>query len=245
MKALVLAAGYGTRLSAVTKGVAKPLVDVSGTTILGRIIEDIIKIKDVDEIYVVTNDKFYPQFTQWKKENVFDVPVVLVNDGTNSNENRLGAIGDINLVIDFFKIQEDLLIVAGDSLYEFELKDFVTSFKTHKMPCMCVKQHSNKEELSRFGIVEKDSYNNIISFEEKPVSPKSDLVGYAIYIYPRKVLSLFKGYMQSGRNTDAPGNFVKYLTDIMLVKAYPFEGKCLDIGTPESLEEARAYFKNR
>lgn len=244
MKALILAAGYGTRLAKVTGGIPKPLVDVAGKSILERITEDICNIEEIEEIYIVTNAKYYDDYVEWEKSHSFKVKINIINDLTTSNENRLGGVGDIKFATENMTNLDDLLVVAGDSLFEFELKDFVEYYHNQdRFPCICVKEHEYSSELSRFGIVEVDNDNTIISFEEKPVVPKSNIVGYAIYIFPKETLLLLNRYESEKNNMDAPGNYMAYISRLYKAKAFVFTGTCMDIGTPKSLEEARQYYK--
>lgn len=246
MKALILAGGYGTRLSKVTGNIPKPLVEVGNKSILQRIIDDISNIQEITGIYIVTNEKYYEHYVNYKEMNKQEVPLTILNDGTTSNDNRIGAVGDIKFAVEMASIDEDLLVIAGDSLYDFSLTGFMDFYNiNYKTPCICAKKHEKNEELSRFGIVEIDRNEYIVSFEEKPEKPKSDLVGYAIYIFPEYCLKLLDKYEKEGLNMDPPGNFMKYIADTFFAKAFLFNGNFIDIGTPESLIEARELFRDK
>src|SRR5699024_5663915 len=168
MKGLILAAGYATRLYPLTKNTPKPLLEVAEKTILDYIVEKMDKVEEIDEIIIVTNDKFTSNFEEWTKDVSYLKEFTVVNDGTDTNDNRLGAIGDIQYVIEQLNLEDDLMVVAGDNIFDFELVDFVAYFKQEGTDCITVYQEENEEQLKRAGIVELDNDSKVLSFEEKP-----------------------------------------------------------------------------
>lgn len=167
MKAIVLAAGYATRLYPVTKNQPKPLLEIAGKSILDHIVEKIEKVKLIDEVIIVTNNKFSPHFKEWAKKASYPKKLTIVNDGTTTNENRLGAIGDIQFVIEELNIEDDLMILAGDNLFDFELTDFAQYFYEKGTDCITAYQEESKEQIKRAGVIELDEQKKVLSFEEK------------------------------------------------------------------------------
>lgn len=236
MKAIILAAGYATRLYPITENFSKALLPIDGKPIISYITENLYKVKEIDEIYVVTNELFYNNFLNWKTLYNFD-RVTIINDHTDSNDTKLGAIGDIKYVIDNQQIDDETLIIAGDTFFEFELKDFTEYYLKNKISAACIKQETEKD-LTRFGIAElKD--NKIINIEEKPVHPKSNNIVYACYIYNKSDLKLIDEYLNSGNSPDAPGHYISWLCKRREIQAFIINGYCLDIGTHESYSEAQ------
>src|SRR5699024_9697870 len=215
MKAIVLAAGYATRLYPLTKNQPKPLLEVSGKSILDYIVEKMERVNVINEIIIVTNDKFTVHFEEWKRsvelEEKYRKKLTVINDGTLTNDTRLGAIGDIQFVLDKLDIKDDLMIVAGDNLFDFELSDFVGYFEKAKTDCITAYHEDDDAQLKRAGIVELDESGRVLSFEEKPEEPKSTYCVPAFYLYQKETLPLFKKYLNDGNNPDAPGHFVPYL----------------------------------
>ena len=245
MKGLILAAGYATRLYPLTKNTPKPLLEVAGKTILDYIVEKMDKVEEIDEIIIVTNDKFTSNFEEWTKDVSYSKKITVVNDKTDTNDNRLGAIGDIQYVIEQLDLEDDLMIVAGDNIFDFELVDFATYFKQVDTDCITFYQEENEEQLKRAGIVELDNDSKVLSFEEKPESPKSNFAVPAFYLYKKDTLPKFKEYLAEGYNPDAPGHFIPFLISQKTVHAFQFEGKRYDIGTVESYERVQEIFENR
>lgn len=235
MKCILLCAGYATRLFPLTQNFPKALIKVGGKPILDYILEQVNSINEVDKIYLVTNAKYTPHFEEWAKEKNNVKPIEVLNDGTTTNDDRLGAIGDIIYTIDNAKIDDDILVIAGDNLFTFMLNDFVKFYNNKKAPVVTVRKEEDHELLKRVGIAQLDNNMKIIGFEEKPQEPKSDYAVYAEYIYPRNVLPKFKEYIAQGNSNDAPGNFVAYLYKQIPTFAYAFTGKCYDVGTHEAL----------
>src|SRR5699024_9847161 len=207
------------------------------------------RVNVVDEIIIVTNDKFTVHFEEWKRsvelEEKYRKKLTVVNDATLTNDTRLGAIGDIHFVLNKLGIEDDLMIVAGDNLFDFELTDFVDYFKNVGTDCITAYHEGDDAQLKRAGIVELDENKRVLSFEEKPEEPKSTYCVPAFYLYRKKTLPFFKKYLEDGNNPDAPGHFIPYLLEHQPVHAYLFEGKRYDIGTLESYERVQEIFKGK
>ena len=218
MKCIFLCAGYATRLFPLTENFPKALLKVGGRALLDYILDEVNSLDEVDEIYLVTNAKYTPHF-----------------DGTYTNDDRLGAIGDINFTIEKCNINDDVLIIAGDNLFTFKLREFIDFYKAKNAPSVCVREETDINLLKRVGVAVLDDSNKILDFEEKPAEPKSKYAVYAEYIYPKEILPVFKEYLAEGNSNDAPGNFVAYLYKKMPTYAYPFKGECYDVGTHDAL----------
>ena len=242
MKCIILAAGYATRLYPLTKNTAKPLLKVGDKSILDHIIEKVEKVDEIEEVFIVTNDKFYPDFVTWALGYRGEKSIKVVNDHTTTNDNRLGAIADIQYVIDEVELDDDLLVLAGDNLFDFELVDFVEFYEGVGADCITTHQLDDEEEIKRTGVVELDDNGVVTSFEEKPEEPKSNLAVPPFYIYERETLPLIQKYLAEGENPDAPGNFIPWLIKRKDVYAYEFSGERYDIGTVESYEKVQERF---
>ncbi|UOQ46617.1 nucleotidyltransferase family protein [Gracilibacillus caseinilyticus] len=242
MKCIILAAGYATRLYPLTRYKAKPLLEVAGKSILERIMKKVDAVREIDQVWIVTNNKFAESFQDWSNHYTGAKPIKVINDQTTSNENRLGAIGDIQYVLEQANISDDVMVLAGDNLFDFQLKDFV-SFCTEKgTDCISCHALEDLDELQRTGVVEVAEDGKVLSFEEKPPKPKSQLAAPPIYLYRRETLPLFAKYLQEGNNPDAPGHFVPWLIQQKDVYAYQFAGYRYDIGTLDSYETVQKMF---
>lgn len=237
MKCILLCAGYATRLFPLTKDFPKALLEIGKRPLLDYILDEVNTIREVDEIYLVTNAKYAPHFYAWAKSKNNDKPITVLNDGTTSNEDRLGAIGDIKYTIDKMNIQDDLMIIAGDNLFTFKLIDMMNFYKKVKTSVVSVKEIADKEILKGLGVISVDENDTVIDFVEKPSEPKSNLGAYAEYIYPKEIIDLIEQYINEGNNKDAPGNLLSWLYKRTTVKAFKFDGECYDVGTHESLEK--------
>jgi len=242
MKAIILAAGYATRLYPLTENMPKPLLPLGEKVILEYILDDIKKIKEIDEIIIVTNHKFIRHFQEWKTGYFCSIPIFLLDDGTIANENRLGAIRDIQLVIDQKLLQDDILVLAGDNVFDFTLNDLITYFFSVNNDCIMIHEETNIEKLKKTGVAEISNDFTVVSFKEKPAEPNSFYAVPPFYIYKKETLPLFGKYLSEGNNSDAPGNFIEWLCKQKKVMAYHMNGRRYDIGDIVSYEEACKLF---
>ena len=245
MKCILLCAGYATRLFPLTENFPKPLLKVGNRALLDYILDEVNTIDEVDKIFIITNNKYAHHFEDWVNEKNNVKPIEVINDHTYSNDDRLGAIGDIQYTIEQGNIDDDLLIVAGDNLFTFKLKDFVDFQKGKDAPCVCVREEDDINLLKRVGVATVNSEMKILDFVEKPEEPQSKYAVYAEYLYPKKVVPMFKEYLEEGNSNDAPGNFVAYLYKKMPTYAYPFSGDCYDVGTHDALAYVNELYSNK
>jgi glucose-1-phosphate thymidylyltransferase len=239
MKAIVLAAGYATRLQPYTTHFPKPLLKVDGRPLLDFTIESILAAGIVD-IYVVTNHRFFAHFAAWRNRFCAlrkDANIVIVDDGTSSNDDRLGSIGDLAFTIDQHGIDDDLLVTCADKRFSFDLADFVATFRAKGgAVTTCIDTGSPELIRKRFGCVRLEN-DRIVEFVEKPENPPSGIKSIAFYIYPRAVIDLLPEYLASGENCDAPGNLIRWL--IPRIPVHPWfvdDDSCSDVGNPGSYE---------
>lgn len=239
MKALILAAGYATRLYPLTLDKAKPLLSVAGRPAIEHIIERIEEIEEVNEVLIVTNDKFFEQFEQWRRQFTTKKPLRVLNDRSLSEVDRLGAIGDMDFAIKEAGVKDDLLVIAGDNLFELGLREFI-DFARGKMPASSIGLYKLKdiEAVKRYSEVFLDKDSKIIKFEEKPEKPSSTLVAKCIYFFPQAKLSLISEYLASGASHDAPGHYIGWLCKKDAVYGFTFYGRWYDIGNHEIYKKA-------
>jgi glucose-1-phosphate thymidylyltransferase len=245
MKAVILAAGYGTRLYPLTLNTPKPLIEVKEKSILEWILLKLKNVSDLTEVIIVSNEKFFLQFNEWSEKNKdkFDFDLTVLNDKTKSNKDRLGAVGDIFFAVKEKQINEDLLVIGGDNLFEFSLKEFIEFSKEKNSSSVALKFFEDKNQLAnKFGVVELNENKKIISFEEKPVNPKSNFASTACYYFLKKDLQSLINFMNSGKSFDNSGDFVKYLSENSEMYGFEFKGKWFDIGSIELLNKARKEF---
>lgn len=233
MIALILAAGYATRLYPLTKDRPKALLPIHGRPMLDYITDQIDSLPDVTRIVVVSNHRFAASFRAWAASRTAGHPITVLDDGTTEIGRKLGAVGDIRFAIDQAEIDEELLIIAGDNLFTFELSDALAFYRETNEDTILVGRLDPGEDARRFAVVELDAKGYVTNLEEKPVHPRSDVVAYAVYFYPRSTLPLISSYLDEGNNPDAPGHFTAWLYSRKKVRAYFFTGECIDIGTPE------------
>ncbi|MBQ7265250.1 MAG: nucleotidyltransferase family protein [Firmicutes bacterium] len=242
MKAIILVAGYATRLYPLTKTTPKPLLEVGGKPIINYILDEINTLDDVDEVFVTSNHKFAEHFKKWAETVESKKPVKVIDDGTTNEDNRRGAIGDIQYTIEQGNIDDDVVIIAGDNLFTYKLKENEEYFKEKQADCVCVKTIEDREELKQLGVVSLDENGKVISLEEKPQEPKSDKAAFATYMYTKETVKLFKKYLDEGNKPDAPGYFLQWLHTRKPVYGWTMTGECYDVGTLKALEEVREIF---
>ncbi len=243
MKALILAAGYGTRLASVIKDTPKPLIPVGQRPLVDYVVDKLQDIKSLTEIVVVSNNKFTPHFQEWASSRNGGLPIRVVNDGTNTPEERLGSVGDINFVWQSTGSLEDWLIIGGDNLFDGDLSQFV-DFAVSKSPAMTIGVYDIKDiqAATKFGVLGVDADQKIISFQEKPKNPASSLITMCLYYFPKQTLVFLPEYLKDSKAVDAAGSYIQWLSEKKNVYGFQFSGKWYDIGSIESLEEARAHF---
>ena len=245
MKNIVIAAGYATRLGELTKNFPKPLLKIGENTILGRMIDDIDRIDCIDEHIIVTNHKFAPIFEEWASEQFYEKPITIVDDGTETNETRLGAVCDLLFALDQLHIDDDLLVVAADNLLFFSFQEFVDFARQKQSSCIMCHQPPSIERLQRTGVVELDSENRVLGMEEKPQVPKSHWAVPPFYIYMKHDLELVRHSVENGCGKDAPGNLAHYMVDHTTMHAWPMTAGRFDIGSLDTYYEAiEKYGKN-
>ena len=266
MKNIVIAAGYATRLGELTRNFPKPLLKIGQSTILGRMLDDIDQIPDIDEHIIITNHKFAPIFQNFllgsgpktnpqgsgpktKSEGAgpdltsgpdprVKKPVTIVDDGTETNETRLGAVCDLLFAMDKLKIDDDMLVVAADNLLFFSFQEFVDFAREKGTSCIMCHEEPSIEKLQRTGVVELDANNKVLGMEEKPLVPKSHWAVPPFYIYLRHDLDLVRHAIENGCGKDAPGNLAHYMVEHTTMHAWPMSAGRFDIGSLDTYYEA-------
>ena len=251
MKNIVIAAGYATRLGELTKNFPKPLLKIGEKSILDRMLEDIDQIEEIDEHIIITNHKFAPIFEKWKdEEGRWKKPISIVDDGTETNETRLGAVCDLLLAINGGNqivngqsvnrqpLDDDLLVVAADNLLFFSFQEFVDFAKEKGTSCIMCHEQPSVEKLQRTGVVELDENMRVLGMEEKPRVPKSHWAVPPFYIYLKKDLDLVRHAVENGCGKDAPGNLAHYMVEHTTMHAWPMSAGRFDIGSIDTYYEA-------
>ncbi|MCK5579655.1 MAG: nucleotidyltransferase family protein [Candidatus Omnitrophica bacterium] len=246
MKVLILAAGYGTRLYPLIVDTPKALLPIAQRPMLNYSLDKLRHLKDINEVIVVTNDKFFEHFSKWAGEQkTFPAPIRIVNDKTTSPDDRLGSIGDIRFVLSECKIDEDLLVLGGDNLFDYGLDDYL-AFAQKKAPhvSMGVYDIENIQEAIQFGVAEINKDGKIVSFEEKPEKPKSSLIAMCFYYLPKETLTFIHDYLVATGKPDKAGDYIHWLVQEKEVYGFQFRGKWYDIGSIEAYHEAQEEFNN-
>jgi glucose-1-phosphate thymidylyltransferase len=242
MKNIIIAAGYATRLYPLTENFPKPLLKVGSKSILERMLDDIDNIADIDEHIIVTNHKFAHCFEEWKQEVSYKKPIRIVDDGTESNETRLGAVRDLLLAIDTFHVDDDMMVLAADNILDFSFQGFVDFFKEKGSSVIMCHHEPELKKLQRTGVIAVDDNWRVLQMQEKPQAPVSHWAVPPFYLYKKSDLPLIKDCMNHGCGFDAPGNLAHYLVDKTTVHAWQMPGSRFDIGSMDSYEEAQRKF---
>lgn len=250
MKNIVIAAGYATRLGELTKNFPKPLLKIGDSTILGRMLADIDRIPEIDEHIIVTNHKFAHIFSDWAQNvtlGTFSKPITIIDDGTETNETRLGAVCDLIMAINggvvpgvdkLSIIDDDMLVVAADNLLFFSFQEFVDFAKAKGTSCIMCHEQPSIEKLQRTGVVELDGDGKVLGMEEKPQQPKSHWAVPPFYIYLKRDLDLVRHAVENGCGKDAPGNLAHYMVQHTTMHAWKMTGGRFDIGSLDTYYEA-------
>jgi glucose-1-phosphate thymidylyltransferase len=245
VKAVILAAGYATRLYPLTLDRPKALLPVGGRPMVEHLLERLAEVDGLDEIYLVTNSKFAGVFREWAAAAGRGAGVRIVDDGTSDEKSRLGAIGDLDLTIRERAIDDDLLVLAGDNLFSESLAPFAEFGREKGAPALGVYDVGDLDAIRRYNAIELDSDDRVTFFEEKPERPRSTLTGIALYFYPRSSLGLVREYLEGGNNPDQPGRFVEWLYPREPVYAWRVPGRWFDVGSKETLADADRAFAPR
>jgi glucose-1-phosphate thymidylyltransferase len=245
MNVLILAAGYATRLYPLTQNKAKPLLDVAGKPMIEWVLDNLSPVSGIDQVYIVTNNKFATDFQAWADgyhQRHAHINFRIVNDGSTSDADKLGAIGDIHLVISRENLSEKpLLVVAGDNLFSEPLTDFVEAARKHNATLATYDVH-DLEAIKKYNNLELSSEGQIKHFEEKPAKPTSTITGIALYYFSPETVKMFSTYLAAGNNPDQPGRYIQWLYQQTPVHTHEIRGTWFDIGSKETLEEANRIF---
>lgn len=246
MKAVITAAGYASRLWPLTKDTPKPLLEVKGKPLIGHILDKIAELPAVDSVFVVTNAKFYPAFEEWLNsvKPSLSIPVKLLNDGTSSNDDRLGQVGDIRFVMEKEGIDDDLVVVAGDNLFNFSLLPSYGLFVQKRNHILNPLWESKSYRAARESgsVVIDEQTGEFVEFMEKSPMPKSTLISLGIYYFPKEKLGLIRRYVDEKNSPDKMGFFLMWLMRQEPVIGHVYTDTWFDIGWIEALEKARREF---
>jgi glucose-1-phosphate thymidylyltransferase len=245
MKVIVLAAGYATRLYPLTLNQPKPLLPVAGKPMIEHVLDNLAPIKDIDGVFVVTNNKFADHFQKWADNYnppSANLQLTIINDKSTDDSNKLGAIGDLRLVLEQGAIDDDIIVVAGDNLFSETLESFGDFCSQKNAPVLAVYDVGNLEEIKKYNSIDIDDEDKIVFFEEKPQNPRSTLTGIALYYYPKSSLTLIEQYIEEGNNPDQPGRLVEWMYKRTPFYTWRVPGTWFDIGSKETLEEANRIF---
>lgn len=242
MKNIVIAAGYATRLYPLTENFPKPLLKIGDSTILDRMMADLDQIPEIEEHIVVTNHRFAHIFEEWKANTRYSKPITIIDDGTTSNDNRLGAVRDLLLALEQRAIDDDIMVLAADNILDFSLKGFADYFKEKRSSVIMCHHEPELRRLQRTGVIAVDGDMKVLEMQEKPEKPVSNWAVPPFYIYAKEDLPLIRDCMAHGCGFDAPGNLAHYLAGVTTLHAWPMPGSRYDIGSMDSYREAQNLF---
>jgi glucose-1-phosphate thymidylyltransferase len=246
MKIVLLCAGYATRLYPLTENTPKPLLPVGGKPMLEWILDRVKELKGVEAAYIISNHKFAGHFEEWTKKVKYPWPVEVVDDRTTSNETRLGAIGDLAYCLKQKKVGiEDILVIAGDNLFSFDLVQFVETGRAKKHAAIAVYDVKDKELAKQYGLVRPDADGKVLEFLEKPQNPPTTLASCGLYWLPSQTRLLLDRYIADGHNPDQPGHYMRWLAETAGLYAVTLKGTWLDIGDRASYDKANAQYQQQ
>ena len=240
MKCLILAAGYATRLYPLTENFPKPLLPVGDKTILDWLVDDIDASGLVDEYIVISNHKYAHHFDKWAKTKMQKVTVL--DDGTESNETRLGAVKDVQFAIDTLGLDDEMLVIAGDNVLDFSLNIFIRYAKEKNSTCVMRYYEPDGQKLLKTGVVTVDEGDLILHMTEKSPTPATHWVCPPFYYYTKADAKRVQTGIESGCGTDAPGSYIAWLCEQTKVYAMEMPGKRYDVGNMESYEKVKAEY---
>lgn len=245
MKTIVIAAGYATRLYPLTENFPKPLLEIGGNTILGRMLDDLDTIDAIDAHVIVTNHKFARMFEEWAAARRGGKPVRVIDDGTSTNETRLGAVRDLLLALERYGIDEDILVAAADNILDFSFRGFVEAFREKGTSMIMCHYEPELRKLQRTGVIRVDENMKVLEMQEKPEVPASHWAVPPFYIYSKEDLPVIRTCLEHGCGFDAPGNLAHYLAEASVLHAWPMPAGRFDIGSLDTYEEAKRIYGSR
>jgi glucose-1-phosphate thymidylyltransferase len=242
MQVIIPAAGYATRLYPLTENKPKALLKVKGKPILSHIVRRVEELPGIDGIFIASNAKYHSSFEKWLKSFKSKIPIRILNDGTKSNEDRLGQIGDIQLAIEKFGLGQDLLVIAGDNLFNFSLLPAHGFFEKKRAIVNALWDSKSLEVAKQQGIAVVGAGGKFVEFQEKDENPKSTLTSLGIYFFPKEQVGLFRRFIEGGNNVDKMGYFMIWLIENSAVYGFTYAEKWFDIGWHSALKQARKEF---
>ena len=244
LNAILLCAGFGTRLGSLTRETAKPLLPVAGKPIVDYLVEQLAATDRVKELTVVSNHRFAAQFDRWRAGVSRRLPglgITVVDDGATTNEHRLGAVRDLARAVGTAKVESPALVSAGDNLFDFDVSGMLDDHAAGPRNLVLAYRETDRAKLQRTGVAELDAGRRIVRFTEKPSEPASDWACPAFYLLQPDALALLPSFLEAAPEADAPGSFVGWLVERQAVFAYEMEGRRLSVGDPESYRAAEAW----
>lgn len=238
MKCIILVGGYATRMYPLTINKSKALLEVDGKTILDIIINNIMSsTNEINELFIVTNDTFYSDFERWRENKTYKDKIIVVNDGSTLESNKIGAVNALLKTIKSYDINDDLLVMAGDNILDFSLKYFINYFKEKNKTCVMYHEETRKEKLSKTGVAQLDNYNRVIYMEEKPKNPKTTCAIAPFYIFNKDDIKLIFDIFNLSKKNDAMGKIICNLCNLTKIYAYKMPGNRYDVGSIEGYIE--------
>lgn len=236
MKCILLCAGYSMNEDLKLQETASSLIELNGKPLINYTIEKLEKLEDINEIFVITNGLYYPNFLQWRAKYSFRTKVKIINDNTTSSEAKLGAIGDIRYTINSEDIKEDIMVLAGDIYFDFSFESFLQFYHEKGYSVVAGMPIEDRKDLSKYGILEEEN-GLVVGMQEKSLNPKGNMLSLSAYIYSYDVLRDFEYYLSEGNKTTYPGYFLEYLYLLKPVYVYKIDGCYYDVKSLQSIEK--------